>query len=71
MKQMGGNIKNWRIVEGQVYGDIHGDPRWSDGEAIHSSLITSIIVETNNTFYILDPEEQQDSDLKRFVGREG
>lgn len=64
-------MKNWRIVGEHVYGDIFGDPRFNDGDAIHSSVISKITVETKNTIYELDPTEQQNSELKRYVGREG
>jgi len=70
MKKQGGTIKNWRIGDGRVFGDIYYDPRFRPGEAIHTSDIVSIKVETRNTVYYLSPEDQQDSTLKRYAGRE-
>lgn len=68
MKKLGGTIKNWRIAEGLAYGDVHGSPEFSNGEAIHTSEIQQILIITRNSIYSLDPREQQGSDLKRFVG---
>lgn len=68
-KKISGKLHNWQIIDGQVYGDIYADHRWPDGEAIHTSRIVKITVETKNSIYELEPELQASLGLTRYVGR--
>lgn len=62
VKRQGGEIRNWRIVDGQVTGDLFFDPemqrkfKLKEGDMIRTSLIESITLETRNTTYKLDPD---------------
>ena len=69
MKRTGGQIRNWRIIGGQVYGDVYGDERFRPGESVVTSLIRKITVDTMNTVYELDPETPADISTKRYVGK--
>lgn len=68
-KKISGKLRNWQIIDGQAYGDIYADHRFVDGEAIHTSQIVKITIETRNSIYELDPNLQGVTNEKRYEGR--
>jgi hypothetical protein len=71
-KQEGGHFKSYTkflLSDGKSYvlcGELHDDPRWSNGSLIHTSLVIyhhvdENIIETRNTYYTLGTEVTEES----------
>lgn len=55
--RLGGKVKNWRIINGMIFGELHGDDLHGQySESFRSSFVKKITVETHNSIYALDPD---------------
>lgn len=75
-KREGGTFKKYTkfyINDNKSYvlcGELHNDPRWTNGTLIHTSVVIyhhvdENIIETRNTYYLLGEEIAEDDSVER------